>query len=110
MAEFRLESRKYLRIVDSSTLQAEIHQKRYEQERRALKLRVSELENKLEVLTQDLEKAESTIESKTSDMLMLQNNLKELEELREMKEVFGTLEPSLSFSFCFYLNDDNVFS
>lgn len=67
--------------------QAEIHQKRYEQERRALKLRVSELENKLAVLTQDLEIAKSTIESKTSDMLLLQNNLKELEELREMKEV-----------------------
>lgn len=52
-----------------------------------LKLRVSELENKLEVLTQDLDSAESTIESKNSDMLLLQNNLKELEELREMKEV-----------------------
>ncbi|KAL0643368.1 hypothetical protein Bca4012_041658 [Brassica carinata] len=73
-------------IENNKTEEAEIHQKRYEQERRVLKLRVSELENKLGVLTQDLEIAKSTIESKTSDMLLLQNNLKELEELREMKE------------------------
>ncbi|KAF8049664.1 hypothetical protein N665_2159s0015 [Sinapis alba] len=62
------------------------NQKRYEQEKKMLKLRVSELENNLEVLTQDLDKAETMIESKTSDMKLLQNNLKELEELREMKE------------------------
>ncbi|WZZ37525.1 hypothetical protein YC2023_020926 [Brassica napus] len=62
------------------------NQKRYEQERKVLKLQVSELENKLDVLTQDLDRAECTIESKTSDMKLLQNNLKELEELREMKE------------------------
>lgn len=68
--------------------QVETHQKRFEQERKVLKLRVSELENKIEVLTQDLDSAESTIERKNSDMLLLQNNLKELEELREMKEVF----------------------
>lgn len=75
-------------IVDSSIFQVETHQKRFEQERKVLKLRVSELENKIEVLTQDLDSAESTIERKNSDMLLLQNNLKELEELREMKEVF----------------------
>ncbi|CDY57771.1 BnaC02g45110D [Brassica napus] len=62
------------------------NQKRYEQERKVLKLQVSELENKLDVLTQDLDRAECTIETKTSDMKLLQNNLKELEELREMKE------------------------
>ncbi|KAJ0234386.1 Kinesin-like protein KIN-14E [Hirschfeldia incana] len=62
------------------------NQKRYEQERKVLKLRVSELENKLDVLTQDLDRAKGTIESKNSDMKLLQNNLKELEELREMKE------------------------
>uniref|UniRef100_M4ESM1 Kinesin motor domain-containing protein n=1 Tax=Brassica campestris TaxID=3711 RepID=M4ESM1_BRACM len=62
------------------------NQKRYEQERKVLKLQVSELKNKLDVLTQDLDRAECTIETKTSDMKLLQNNLKELEELREMKE------------------------
>ncbi|XP_018438932.1 kinesin-like protein KIN-14E isoform X2 [Raphanus sativus] len=62
------------------------NQRRYEQERKVLKLRVSELENKHDVLTQDLDRAQRTIESKTSDMKLLQNNLKELEELREMKE------------------------
>lgn len=90
-----------LHIVDSSTFQAEIHQKRYEQERRVLKLRVSELENKLGVLTQDLEIAKSTIESKTSDMLLLQNNLKELEELREMKEVLVLSSFLHRFNFVF---------
>jgi septum formation topological specificity factor MinE len=76
-----------LNIEKKKKEEVEIHQKRYEQEKKVLKLRVSELENKLEVLAQDLDSAESTIESKNSDMLLLQNNLKELEELREMKEV-----------------------
>lgn len=67
-----------------------------------LKLRVSELENKLEVLAQDLDSAESTIESKNSDMLLLQNNLKELEELREMKEVL------VLFSLLHYFNFGSV--
>ncbi|CAD5335964.1 unnamed protein product [Arabidopsis thaliana] len=75
-----------LNIEKKKKEEVEIHQKRYEQEKKVLKLRVSELENKLEVLAQDLDSAESTIESKNSDMLLLQNNLKELEELREMKE------------------------
>lgn len=88
-----------MRIVDFSIFQVEIHQKRYEQERKVLKLRVSELENKLEVLTQDLDNAESMIESMNSDMLLLQNNLKELEELREMKEVLVLFSPRFYFVF-----------
>ncbi|XP_010555137.1 PREDICTED: kinesin-like protein KIN-14E isoform X2 [Tarenaya hassleriana] len=61
-------------------------QKRFEQEKKVLKLRASELEKKLEMLTRDLATAKSTVEIKNSEMLVLQNNLKELEELREMKE------------------------
>ena len=92
----RTDSRKYQLVVDSSTFQVE-NQKRYEQERKVLKLQVSELKNKLDVLTQDLDRAECTIETKTSDMKLLQNNLKELEELREMKEVYVLFNYSSSF-------------
>ncbi|CAH2042982.1 unnamed protein product [Thlaspi arvense] len=86
LSENKILEQSIFSIENKKTEEVEIHQKRYEQERKVLKLRVSELENKLEVLTKDLDTAESTIESKNSDMLLLQNNLKELEELREMKE------------------------
>ncbi|KAG7535866.1 FERM N-terminal [Arabidopsis thaliana x Arabidopsis arenosa] len=86
LSENKILEQSIFNIEKKKKEEVEIHQKRYEQERKVLKLRVSELENKLEVLAQDLDSAESTIESKNSDMLLLQNNLKELEELREMKE------------------------
>ncbi|GMI68275.1 ZWICHEL, KINESIN-LIKE CALMODULIN-BINDING PROTEIN, POTATO KINESIN-LIKE CALMODULIN-BINDING PROTEIN [Hibiscus trionum] len=60
--------------------------KSYEQECKALKLQVSELEKKLEVVTNELAVSESTLAIKNADISSLQNNLKELEELREMKE------------------------
>lgn len=62
-------------------------EKNFEQERKALKFRVLELEKKLEGITQELAVVESTLEIKNSDLTSLQHNLKELEELREMKEV-----------------------
>ncbi|XP_057962077.1 kinesin-like protein KIN-14E [Malania oleifera] len=58
----------------------------FEQECIALRLQVSELEKKLERVEQDLVVAESTVESRNRDLAAIQNNLKELEELREMKE------------------------
>ncbi|XP_010270632.1 PREDICTED: kinesin-like calmodulin-binding protein homolog isoform X2 [Nelumbo nucifera] len=64
----------------------EILEKKFEQERRSLRLHVSELEKKLEGITRDLAVAESTIMSRNMELDALQSNLKELEELREMKE------------------------
>ncbi|CAK9321347.1 unnamed protein product [Citrullus colocynthis] len=61
-------------------------QKSFEHERKVLKLRVAELEKKLEEVTQELAAMESTLTIRNSDLAALQNNLKELEELREMKE------------------------
>ncbi|XP_056696492.1 kinesin-like protein KIN-14E isoform X2 [Spinacia oleracea] len=59
--------------------------KDFEKERQNLKLRISELEKRLEGLRRDLEMAETKLAAKESDLSVLQNSLKELEELREMK-------------------------
>ncbi|KAH6799336.1 kinesin-like calmodulin-binding protein [Perilla frutescens var. frutescens] len=58
----------------------------FEQERKSLKHRVSELERKLEEATRNLVAAQSAIALKDAEISALQNNLNELEELREMKE------------------------
>ena len=76
----------------------EILEKKFEQEGKTLRFRVSDLERKLEVVTQDLAVAESTLAAQAADLASLQNNLKELEELREMKEVI------LYWIFIFVLN------
>ncbi|XVF16068.1 hypothetical protein REPUB_Repub09cG0209100 [Reevesia pubescens] len=60
--------------------------KSFEQECKALQLQVSELEKKLEGVTGELAVSESTLAIRNADFASLQNNLKELEELREMKE------------------------
>lgn len=59
---------------------------KHEQECKALKIQLFELEKKLDKVTQDLANAESTAATKDADLAALKNNLKELEELREMKE------------------------
>ncbi|XP_049381809.1 kinesin-like protein KIN-14E [Solanum stenotomum] len=61
-------------------------QKDFEKECKGLRLRVSELQRKLEEAKHDLIGAQSGLEAKDKELEMLQNNLKELEELREMKE------------------------
>lgn len=58
-----------------------------EQERKALNSQVYDLERKLDVFRQELNAAKSTLSAKDSELAALKNNLKELEELREMKEV-----------------------
>ncbi|XWS42262.1 hypothetical protein CRYUN_Cryun17cG0152800 [Craigia yunnanensis] len=60
--------------------------KSFEQEYKALKFRLSELEKKLEEVFKELAVSESTLAIRNADFAELQNNLKELEELREMKE------------------------
>ncbi|KAJ6313902.1 hypothetical protein OIU78_017537 [Salix suchowensis] len=64
----------------------EVVEKNLEQERQSLKLRVIELERKLEMFTRDLATSKSTLAIVNANLASLQNNLKELEELREMKE------------------------
>ena len=62
--------------------------KSFEQECKGLKIQVSELEKKLEGVIKELAVSESTLAIRNADFAALQNNLKEIEELREMKEVF----------------------
>ncbi|KAL2247148.1 kinesin-like protein KIN-14I [Sesamum indicum] len=58
----------------------------FEQERKTMKLHISELEKKLEESKRKLGEAQSAIAIKDTELSALQNNLRELEELREMKE------------------------
>lgn len=74
----------YILIIE---MQIDFLERNFEQERKALKFQVLELEKKLEWITQELAVVESTLAVRNSDLASLQNNLRELEELREMKEV-----------------------
>lgn len=65
-------------------------QRKLDQERKTQNSQVQDLERKLDVLRQELVVAESTLSAKDSELAALKNNLKELEDLREMKEVFST--------------------
>ncbi|VFQ75522.1 unnamed protein product [Cuscuta campestris] len=60
--------------------------KSFEHECKTLTLQVSELQSKVEEVKSDLAVAKSTLARKETELEMVQNNLKELEELREMKE------------------------
>ncbi|KAL9461911.1 hypothetical protein AB3S75_004833 [Citrus x aurantiifolia] len=72
--------------LEKKTEEMEILEKSLEQERKALKLQVSELERKLGEATLDLATLKSTLQSRNMDLAGLESHLKELEELREMKE------------------------
>ncbi|KAF7829094.1 kinesin-like protein KIN-14E [Senna tora] len=61
-------------------------ERKFEQECKALKSQVHDLEKKLEGTRQELVAVEFTLSVKDSEFAAVQNNLKELEELREMKE------------------------
>ncbi|TXG59215.1 hypothetical protein EZV62_013788 [Acer yangbiense] len=74
------------RLEKKKAEEVENLEKHFEQERKALKLQVFELERKLEGATQDLVAVQSTLATKNANLASLQNNLRELEELREMKE------------------------
>lgn len=77
-------------------------QRKYEEERKFLELQMFDLEKKLEGITQELAIAKSTLAAKNSDLATLQNNLQELDELREMKEVSALYALDyLSSQFCF---------
>ncbi|KAB5534879.1 hypothetical protein DKX38_017965 [Salix brachista] len=72
--------------LESKVQEMEVIEKKLEQERQSLKLRVIELEQKVEIITQDLATSKSSLAIANADLAASQNNLKELEELREMKE------------------------
>lgn len=74
-------------MVIAFVMQSNSLQRKLEQERKAVKSEVYDLERKLEGYRQELMAAKSVISVKDSELTALQNNLKELEELREMKEV-----------------------
>ncbi|KAK6916933.1 MyTH4 domain [Dillenia turbinata] len=61
-------------------------EKNFQHERKILMQKVSDLEKKLEEMAKDLALVESTLENKNYELSALQNSLKELEELQEMKE------------------------
>ena len=58
-----------------------------EQERKSTKPRIIELERKVEELTRKLAAAESSLALKDAELSSMHINVKEVEDLREMKEV-----------------------
>lgn len=66
-------------------------QRTSEHEFKALRLQVSELQKKLEDVKRDLAATQSILATKDNELEALQKNLKELVELRELKEVFSNL-------------------
>lgn len=80
-----------------------------EQERRKTEPRINELEKKVQELTQRLAAAESSLVIKDSELSTMHINLKELEDLREMKEVIFILVTYLNYNIvikykCFFFH------
>ncbi|KAM7279474.1 hypothetical protein ACFE04_006608 [Oxalis oulophora] len=73
-------------MLKSSDSQMENVQRNFEQERKALRDKVVELEKKLEGANRELAVAQSSIAVKNAEFAELHINFKELEDLREMKE------------------------
>ncbi|KAJ4713994.1 Kinesin-like calmodulin-binding protein [Melia azedarach] len=84
--EKALLEQKVSRLEKKKAEEIEILEKSFEQERKNLKLQVCDLERKLAEATQDLATLQSTVASRNADLAALDSNLKELEELRELKE------------------------
>ena len=68
-------------------MQKEALERNFDEERKILKMRMSELEKNLEIVTHNLGMVESTLNIRNAEIDALQINFKELEELRELKEV-----------------------
>lgn len=84
--EKQLLEQKVSRLEKKKTNETQTLERKFEQERDVLRVRVAELEKKLTERTQELSVTESTLAVRTSELDAVQGSLKELEELREMKE------------------------
>ncbi|KAH9302893.1 hypothetical protein KI387_014476, partial [Taxus chinensis] len=84
--EKQLLDQKVSRLEKKKASEAQILERKFERERDTLRARVAELEKTLTERTQGLSVAESTLAVRSSELDALQGNLKELEDLREMKE------------------------
>ncbi|XP_068652513.1 kinesin-like protein KIN-14I [Aristolochia californica] len=84
--ELLLLNQKMIRLEKKKTEELEALERKFEQERKALRLQISELEKQLGKMTEELAAAESSLAIRNTKFDTLQNSLKELEELREMKE------------------------
>ncbi|KAL0286920.1 UNVERIFIED_CONTAM: Kinesin-like protein KIN-14I [Sesamum angustifolium] len=74
------------RLERNNTDEIAIIKENFEQERKTMKFHIAELEKKLVESKRKLDHAQSAIAIKDAELSALQNNLRELEELREMKE------------------------
>ncbi|GAB2279343.1 Kinesin-like protein KIN-14E [Dionaea muscipula] len=86
MDERVLLEQKILKLEKNAVNEVLMIEKQYEQECKSQSLRVSELEKELEIIKLDLEVAGLTLAERDLELSTLRSNLKELEELREMKE------------------------
>eukprot|EP01018_Ginkgo_biloba_P032013 Gb_25781 [translate_table: standard] len=84
--EKQLLEQKVSRLEKKKTNETQTLERKFEQERDMLRARVAELEKKLTERTQELSVTESTLAARVSELDAVQGSLKELEELREMKE------------------------
>ncbi|XP_008782799.2 kinesin-like protein KIN-14I isoform X1 [Phoenix dactylifera] len=75
-----------IQMLEKKNDEKSVIEKSFEDERRKLKLHITELEQKFESMSRALNAAESTLTMRNVELDALQNNLKELEELREFKE------------------------
>lgn len=86
LKENSLLAQKIQRLERKNNEEKNILENNFEEERTTFRVRIMELEKKLESVGQALCVAESTLTMRNAQFDEMQNNLKELEELREMKE------------------------
>ncbi|KAL4197980.1 hypothetical protein AMTRI_Chr03g137920 [Amborella trichopoda] len=84
--EKQLLEQRVCRLEKKKADEIEVLERNFKQEYETFRLRISELEKKLSESTKDLAVAESTLTIRNTELETLQSNVKELEELREMKE------------------------
>ncbi|CAM6126245.1 unnamed protein product [Calypogeia fissa] len=82
----QLLEQKIARLESNKTTETKQLEEGFKQERDELRVRVADLEKKLQERTQELSATESTLASRGAEFESLHSNIKELEELREMKE------------------------
>ncbi|KAI5068842.1 hypothetical protein GOP47_0017187 [Adiantum capillus-veneris] len=82
----QLLEQKVARLERSKGDEAKALELKFEQERNTLRSRLTDLEKKLTDRTQELSLAGSELAHRNSELEALQGSMKELEELREMKE------------------------